>query len=151
MHPHTIRKKKDIDIDKCVYDNWTFKLCCKQLQMLLVLFQVKNVKLDCKISAKVSTVSKKVDHIVQSYLKLFHSYLFQTSEIVILEDSFSSSIFMVHENQKVCFIDFFSFICFHLHVILNFVFFLIEILYTYHIHVPFMNCFGVSFACYSQI
>lgn len=91
--------------------------------MLLVLFQVKNVKLDCKISAKVSTVSKKVDHIVQSYLKLFHSYLFQTSEIVILEDSFSSSIFMVHENQKVCFIDFFSFICFHLHVILNFVFF----------------------------
>lgn len=119
--------------------------------MLLVLFQVKNVKLDCKISAKVSTVSKKVDHIVQSYLKLFHSYLFQTSEIVILEDSFSSSIFMVHENQKVCFIDFFSFICFHLHVILNFVFFLIEILYTYHIHVPFMNCFGVSFACYSQI
>lgn len=103
--------------------------------MLLVLFQVKNVKLDCKISAKVSTVSKKVDHIVQSYLKLFHSYLFQTSEIVILEDSFSSSIFMVHENQKVCFIDFFSFICFHLHVILNFVFFF---LLKFYIHIIYM-------------
>lgn len=35
-----------------------FSVCCtcKWLQLLLVLFQVKNVKLDCKISAKVSTV-----------------------------------------------------------------------------------------------
>lgn len=135
MHPHTIRKKKDIDIDKCVYDNWTFKLCCKQLQMLLVLFQVKNVKLDCKISAKVSTVSKKVDHIVQSYLKLFIHIFSRHQKQSFQKISFSSSIFMVHENQKVCFIDFFSFICFHLHVILNFVFFF---LLKFYIHIIYM-------------
>lgn len=105
------------------------------VQLLLVLFQVKNVKLDCKLSAKVSTAGPKSDHIVQNFS--FHSYLY-TYFPDILDFSYCSSKSIVHESRKFCFL----ILQFHLlpFYLLFFFIYLIHILYSWYIFQGLIWC-----------